>query len=109
MSAATPFTCDLILRGGVALTMDDAGRMLADVAIAITNGRITAVGDAAEVTGRFTATRTLGAPHHILMPGLVNSHNHTPLMVVRGVVEDIGFAPAYTPGVPQGDMLSAEE
>lgn len=110
MSAApVPLSCDLILRGGVALTMDGTGSVLADVAIAITNGRIVAIGDGAEVMGRFVAPRAIGAPHHILMPGLVNTHNHTPLMVVRGVVEDIGFAPAYTPGVPQGDMLSAEE
>ena len=108
-AAPVVLSCDLILRGGVALTLDESGSVLADAAIAVTDGRIVAIGDAAAVAGRFAATRTLGAPHHILMPGLVNTHNHTPLMVVRGVVEDIGFAPAYTPGVPQGDMLSAEE
>ena len=43
------------------------------------------------------------------MPGLVNTHNHTPLMIVRGMVEDLSFEPAYTPGVPQGHALSAEE
>ncbi len=45
----------------------------------------------------------------LCLPGFVNSHNHSPLMIVRGMVEDIGFAPAYTPGVPQGHWLSAEE
>lgn len=45
----------------------------------------------------------------LCLPGLVNTHNHSPLMSVRGMVEDLGFAPAYTPGVPQGHWLSAEE
>ena len=45
----------------------------------------------------------------LCLPGLVNTHNHTPLMSVRGMVEDLGFAPAYVPGVPQGHWLSEEE
>ncbi|WP_240512227.1 amidohydrolase family protein [Pseudoruegeria sp. SK021] len=45
----------------------------------------------------------------LCLPGLINSHNHSPLMIVRGMVEDLGFAPAYTPGVPQGHWLSEEE
>ena len=45
----------------------------------------------------------------ICLPGLVNTHNHTPLMSVRGMVEDLGFAPAYVPGVPQGHWLGDEE
>lgn len=45
----------------------------------------------------------------LCLPGFINSHNHSPLMVVRGMVEDRGFAPAYIPGVPQGHWLSDEE
>ena len=45
----------------------------------------------------------------LCLPGLINTHNHSPLMSVRGMVEDLGFAPAYTPGVPQGHWLSEEE
>lgn len=45
----------------------------------------------------------------LCLPGMINTHNHSPLMSVRGMVEDLGFAPAYTPGVPQGHWLSEEE
>lgn len=45
----------------------------------------------------------------LCLPGLINTHNHSPLMSVRGMVEDLGFASAYTPGVPQGHWLSKEE
>ena len=43
------------------------------------------------------------------MAGLVNVHNHTPLMITRGMIEDIGFAPMYTPGIPQGHWLTEED
>src|SRR5215470_13978268 len=52
---------------------------------------------------RRASTRSRG------MPGLVNTHNHTPLVITRGMVEDMNFAPMYTPGVPQGHRIGAEE
>lgn len=55
------------------------------------------------------AARTLNGRGALCLPGFVNTHNHTPLMIVRGMVEDLGFAPAYTPGIPQGHWLSDEE
>lgn len=53
--------------------------------------------------------RVIDAKGALCLPGLINTHNHSPLMSVRGMVEDLGFAPAYTPGVPQGHWLSSEE
>ncbi len=106
---AAPEPCDLLVRARAALVLDAEGTVLSDVALAITGNRITHIGPAAETARLFAPRQTVGSPHHLLMPGLVNTHNHTPLMVVRGMVEDVGFAPAYTPGIPQGDMLSEEE
>jgi 5-methylthioadenosine/S-adenosylhomocysteine deaminase len=45
----------------------------------------------------------------MVMPGMVNVHNHTPLMITRGMIEDLGFAPMYTPGIPQGHWLTADD
>ncbi|PUB17462.1 amidohydrolase family protein [Yoonia sediminilitoris] len=72
--------------------------------LTISDGVITARG-AAPLPGE-TVIDCKGA---LCLPGLINTHNHSPLMSVRGMVEDLGFAPAYTPGVPQGHWLSAEE
>ncbi len=109
LAPTAPEPCDLLVRARAAFVMDTDGTVLSDVALAVRGGRIAAIGLADEVAQRFAPARTLGSAHHLLLPGLVNTHNHTPIMVVRGMVEDVGFAPAYTPGVPQGDMLSEEE
>jgi 5-methylthioadenosine/S-adenosylhomocysteine deaminase len=98
--------CDLLVAGGLVLTPSG---WLADGAVAIAGTRILAVGPAAEVAAAWAPTRRLPARDRMVIPGLVNVHNHTPLMVTRGMVEDLGYAPMYTPGIPQGHMLSAEE
>lgn len=75
--------------------------------IVIQNGRIARIEPARG--GRASGPEDLDGGGGLCLPGLVNSHNHTPLMSVRGMVEDLGFAPAYVPGVPQGHWLSDEE
>jgi len=82
---------------------------------AIPNGRIVVAHDqliAVESVGDGptpAAERTIDATGMIAIPGLVNVHTHAILTMVRGVAEDMGFAPAYTPGVPQGHMVTPEE
>ena len=75
-------------------------------ALRIESGRIAWIGPREMAV---PAERTLSGRGALCLPGFVNTHNHTPLMIVRGMVEDLGFAPAYTPGIPQGHWLSNEE
>ena len=42
-------------------------------------------------------------------PGFVNVRTDAVLSMVRGVAEDMGFAPAYTPGVPHGHDVTPDE
>ncbi|MEM1362499.1 MAG: amidohydrolase family protein [Pseudomonadota bacterium] len=82
---------------------------------AIPKGRIVVQGDLisrVEPVGEApapTAERVFDGTGLIALPGLVNVHTHAILTMVRGVAEDMGFAPAYTPGVPQGHMVTPEE
>jgi 5-methylthioadenosine/S-adenosylhomocysteine deaminase len=77
-------------------------------AIELGEGRIRWIGSMAQARAR-PADRRMAGAGALCLPGFVNTHNHTPLMIVRGMVEDLGFAPAYTPGIPQGHWLSEEE
>lgn len=106
---AAPQQCDLLVAGGTLITRDPAVGVIPDGAVAIGGTRIVAIGAREEVESGVVARRRLDASDRLVIPGLVNTHNHTPLMIVRGMVEDLGYAPAYTPNLPQGQALSAEE
>lgn len=91
-----------------ATLVNDLGETLKNHSLIVENGNIIWMGpsEAAQPQDDLTLIDAKGG---ICLPGLVNSHNHSPLMIVRGMVEDLGFAPAYTPGIPQGHWLSADE
>lgn len=66
-------TADLVLKNGTIETMDEGETRVA--ALAVSNGRILAVGEAAEVTiGAGTRVIDLGGA--FVMPGLQDVHNH---------------------------------
>ncbi|MGI9336073.1 MAG: amidohydrolase family protein, partial [Gammaproteobacteria bacterium] len=99
-------TCDVLIENATVVSPGEP--LLRGASVAITGERITAV-CAGEACARFHAARYIDAGGGLCIPGLVNTHNHTPLMAVRGMVEDLGFAPAYTRGVPQGHWLDDED
>ena len=104
-----PKSCDLLVTGDLILTLDAADRILTHGAIAVADRAIVDIGPADELRSKWTPARTLDGKHRLVIPGLVNVHNHTPLMITRGMIEDIGFAPMYTPGIPQGHWLTADD
>ncbi|MBD1585097.1 amidohydrolase family protein [Pseudomonas typographi] len=55
------------------------------------------------------ATRHLHLPGRVIVPGFINTHYHAGLNFVRGVAPDCGFAPSYTPGLPQASWLDPQE
>lgn len=99
-SEMVPQACDLIVSGAVVVTGE--GKAIGDGAVAVTGKRIVALGETKKIDAAYTAARRIDAKGKILMPGLVNVHNHTPLMIVRGMVEDLGFAPPIRPAFRKG-------
>src|SRR5437870_4367014 len=77
---------DLIITGGTVLTMDASHRVIENGAIAVKAGKIVAVGTAAEIKSKYTATpaQTISAAGHIVMPGLINTHTHAAMSLFRG-------------------------
>ena len=108
MPATTPVT-DLLLTDLTVITVDPAMSVLHDAAIAIAAGRITWVGPGRDWPATTPVTRRLALPGRVACPGFVNVHTHAILTMVRGVAEDLGFAPAYTPGIPHGHDVTPEE
>jgi 5-methylthioadenosine/S-adenosylhomocysteine deaminase len=106
---AEPKPCDLLVTGDLILTLDADGRIVKHGAIAVTDKTIVDIGPADELSAKWTPAQTVDGKGRLVIPGLVNVHNHTPLMITRGMIEDIGFAPMYTPGIPQGHWLTADD
>jgi 5-methylthioadenosine/S-adenosylhomocysteine deaminase len=104
-----PSPCDLLVTADLILTLDAAERILRDGAIAVSDRTIVGIGPSAELAARWAPRATVDGRGRLAIPGLVNVHNHTPLMITRGMIEDIGFAPMYTPGIPQGHWLNEDD
>jgi 5-methylthioadenosine/S-adenosylhomocysteine deaminase len=100
---------DLLLTDLTVVTVDPRMRVIDDAALAITDGRIAWVGTRAELPADARAARRMALPGRVLTPGFVNVHTHAILTMVRGVAEDLGFAPAYTPGIPHGHDVRPDE
>lgn len=100
---------DLLVRNVTLITCDPDDRVIAGGALGVRAGRIAFVGAAGELPADASAARTIDASGRVMTPGFINVHTHAILTMVRGVAEDLGFAPAYTPGIPHGHDVTPEE
>ncbi len=73
----------LLVKGGVAVTMDQKRRVIHDAGIAIEDGKIISVGRSDDVKG-FGADEVIDARGCIVMPGLICSHTHLYGIALRG-------------------------
>src|SRR5204862_6357465 len=86
---AEPKPVDLLVRHGTVVTVDPGHRVIADGALAAEGGRIVAVGPAAEVEAAWRGREVLDARGGLVIPGLVNAHTHAPMVLFRGVADDL--------------------
>ncbi|MGA9769710.1 MAG: amidohydrolase [Blastocatellia bacterium] len=80
---------DFIIRGGTVVTMDGTGRVIENGAVAIRRERIVAVGTATEIAAKYSAADTINAAGKVVMPGLINTHTHVPMVLFRGIADDL--------------------
>jgi 5-methylthioadenosine/S-adenosylhomocysteine deaminase len=80
---------DLIVSGGTVVTMDAGRRVIEDGAVAVAGGRIVWVGKRSEVASRFVAREVIDARGRAVIPGLVNGHTHIPMVLFRGIADDL--------------------
>ncbi|MGJ5818280.1 amidohydrolase family protein [Paludibaculum fermentans] len=85
--SATP--ADLILSAGRVVTMDAQRTVIVNGAVAIAKGRILAVGPKAEIDQKYQAAKRIDRPDAILAPGLINTHTHAPMSLLRGIADDL--------------------
>ncbi|HYA56624.1 MAG TPA: amidohydrolase [Nitrososphaerales archaeon] len=74
----------LLVKGGVAVTMDRKRRVIEDAGVAVLDGKIVAVGPLQDVSKGFGADEVVDARGCIVMPGLICSHTHLYGIALRG-------------------------
>jgi 5-methylthioadenosine/S-adenosylhomocysteine deaminase len=82
---------DLIIKGDYVVSMDAEQNVHRDAAIAVDDGIIIAVGDAAEIEAQYNAAETLQGERRIVLPGLINGHSHAAMTLLRGVADDLAL------------------
>ncbi len=80
----------ILLRHADVITLDADGTILYDADVAIEGGRIIGLGaSSAAFAEGFLPDETVEARAHILLPGLVNAHTHSPMTLFRGWAEEL--------------------
>ena len=80
---------DLIVSGGMVVTMDRLRAIVEDGAVVIKGDTILEVGSRAELEGKYQAAQTIDARGTLVLPGFVNGHTHVPMTLFRGLHDDV--------------------
>jgi 5-methylthioadenosine/S-adenosylhomocysteine deaminase len=85
-------TCDLIIDARWVLPIAPQNRVLDQASVAVTQGRIQAVGPRAAIHQAWHCAAHLDLADHVLLPGLINTHGHAAMSLLRGYAEDAPLA-----------------
>lgn len=80
---------DLLIHADWILPVDAADSTLAHHSLAIDGARIAALLPRAEAEQQIEARQVLDLPGHVLIPGLINAHTHSPMTLLRGLADDL--------------------
>jgi 5-methylthioadenosine/S-adenosylhomocysteine deaminase len=80
---------DLLVSGGIVVTMDGTRAIYQDGSVAVRGDSIVAVGSRAEVESKYKAAQTIDARGGLVLPGFINGHTHVPMTLFRGLHDDV--------------------
>jgi 5-methylthioadenosine/S-adenosylhomocysteine deaminase len=86
-----PRRISLVVTNGTIVTMDASRRVLPGGAVAIDGRDIVAVDSAAAIARQFRGSQTIDARGRIVLPGLINTHTHAPMVLYRGLADDLAL------------------
>jgi 5-methylthioadenosine/S-adenosylhomocysteine deaminase len=84
-------TVSLVVTDGTVITVDARRRVIERGAVAIDGRDIAAVDTADAIAARFQGRETIDAAGAIVMPGLINTHTHAPMVLFRGLADDLAL------------------
>lgn len=79
---------DTIWTAKYVITMDGGRRVIEDGAVAVRGERIVGVGPRVEIEKQFQTKKRLDHPNAVLMPGMIDTHQHAAMALLRGIAND---------------------
>ena len=81
----------LVVANGIVITVDGNRRVLSRGSVAIEGRDIVAVDTAEVIAAGFRGRETIDAAGAVVMPGLINTHTHAPMVLFRGLADDLAL------------------
>ena len=92
--ALLPLACaakpvELVISADHVGTMHAENRVITDAAVAIDDGLIVDVDTIENIRDRYQARRWIEGKNRVILPGLVNGHTHSSMVLFRGIADDL--------------------
>src|SRR4051794_13947688 len=84
-------TIALVVTGGTVVTQNATHQVLAPGAVAIDGTNIVEVGAPDAIAAKYQARETIDARAQVVLPGLINTHTHAPMVMYRGLADDLAL------------------
>ena len=76
---------------GTVTTQNEAHGILSPGALAIDGTDIVDVDTPAAISAKYQARETIDARDQMVLPGLINTHTHAPMVLFRGLADDLAL------------------
>ncbi|MFK7925484.1 MAG: amidohydrolase family protein [Bacteroidia bacterium] len=80
---------DIAISNATILTMDSLSQVLYQATLLIKDGKIYAIGPDSILAQTYQSQEYLDAKGSLLLPGLINTHTHLPMTLLRGIADDL--------------------
>jgi 5-methylthioadenosine/S-adenosylhomocysteine deaminase len=81
----------LVVEGGTVITQDANHLVLTPGAVAINGTDIIDVDRPDTIATKYRAAETIVARDQVVLPGLINTHTHAPMVMYRGLADDLAL------------------
>ena len=80
---------DTLIHARWIIPVEPAGTVLEQHALAVNDGRIIDILDSTKADEHYSATSVVHLDGHALLPGLINTHGHAAMTLMRGLADDL--------------------
>jgi 5-methylthioadenosine/S-adenosylhomocysteine deaminase len=91
LAGQTRQAASLVVVGRAVITQNASRQIVSPGAVAINGNTIVDIGTPEAIGSRYRAAQTISAPDQIILPGLINTHTHAPMVMYRGLADDLAL------------------